>query len=135
MNWTNKGKSRLEDEHNMILLEKIKQFINKLFRKEDKKMLKSPQSIEKSEENKKTEQLKKITTTSSSLEEIRKERDVARKEEEIIELLLKNPDAVDNLPEVRLLELEKMCAEKIEENEKKLNELTQKHERMKAKLG
>ena len=119
----------------MILLEKIKQFINKLFRKEDKKMLKSPQSIEKSEENKKTEQLKKITTTSSSLEEIRKERDVARKEEEIIELLLKNPDAVDNLPEVRLLELEKMCAEKIEENEKKLNELTQKPERMKAKLG
>ena len=122
----------------MILLDKIKQFINKLFRKEDKKMLNSPQkaeNIEKVEELNKSEQVEKITSNSSSLDDMRKEREVARKKDEIINMLINNPDAVDNLPESRLIELEKMCAEKIEENEKKLNELTQKYERMKVKLG
>lgn len=122
----------------MILLDKIKQFINKLFRKEDKKMLNSPQkaeNIEKVEELNKSEQVEKITSNSSSLDDMRKEREVARKKDEIINMLINNPDAVDNLPESRLIELEKMCAEKIEENDKKLNELKQKNERLKAKLG
>ena len=66
---------------------------------------------------------------------MRKEREAARKKDEIINMLINNPDAVDNLPEGRLIELEKMCAEKLEENDKKLNELKQKHERIKAKLG
>ena len=66
---------------------------------------------------------------------MRKERETAKKKEEIINMLINNPDAVDNLPESRLIELEKMCAEKIEENDKKLNELKQKNERLKAKLG
>ena len=103
---------------------KIRNFFKKLFYK---KAAQLEQNIE----------VKKETNVNqdNDITNMRKASQNIRLKDDILSIVEKNPDIIDNLSEENLVRLDKLCDEEMSKLDKELDDLKLKYQKLQTKLG
>jgi len=116
--------NNLPKKYKFSFINGIKKFFFKILKK---------QEIDSNENL--VEQEKNIVSKDNDIETMKHYSTNAKLKNDIVELLMKKPDIIDTFPEEKLDELEKICSEKVKENDRVIKRLKNKCERLDAKLG